>query len=482
MKRLFLLVFSAFLGFAIAAQTANGGFELTVKIANYPAGAKLSLGRYYADKQYLVDSAVFDKQRGVYVFKRDTQLEGGMHMLISFENMPAEIIIDQNQQFSIEMSYPDFGANMKFTNSPENQMYQDFNAKVRAYYMDFEKVKKEFDSMPDKESPEAKEMVTQIQTALKNVDDAKTQFITDNPKHLMSMVFKSQKEVLVLDAPADVPDSEKQQWRYNYWKDHYFDNIDFSDDRILRTPIFHAKLEEYSEKVLSPHPDSIKFALERLIEKARPSNELFKYVIWWSVDKYQRSQIIGYDAIWVYLAKKYYVGGEAFWASQAIVDNFKTRIERLEPLLIGNIPTEFYCPDTNADRPNEQYRSVFEAKSRYTIVIFWEPSCGHCKKQMPILRDFYNEKHKELDFEVFAVCRDHDINSWKNYIYTNKMTNWINVNGKASNVKYDELWEVNTTPTIYVLDSQHRIVTKRIEADQIEPFLRNWNAVYYDKK
>ncbi len=101
---------------------------------------------------------------------------------------------------------------------------------------------------------------------------------------------------------------------------------------------------------------------------------------------------------------------------------------------------------------------------------------------MPLLRDFYNSKHKELDFEVFAVCRDHNVEAWKNYIYSNKMTEWVNVNGKASNIKYDDLWDVHSTPTIYVLDSQKRIVTKRVEVEQIEPFIKNWNALYYDKK
>jgi thiol-disulfide isomerase/thioredoxin len=161
-------------------------------------------------------------------------------------------------------------------------------------------------------------------------------------------------------------------------------------------------------------------------------------------------------------------------------------VDKTKPLLIGNIPAEFKCPDTNittamnGDYPFALYRSVFEPKNRYTVVIFWEPSCGHCKKQMPILRDFYNEKRKELDFEVFAVARNTDIDGWKNYIKNTNISDWMNVFGKASTVKYDELWDVHSAPMIYVLDSKKRIVTKRIEAEQIEPFIRNWNALYYN--
>ncbi|MCL2683289.1 MAG: DUF5106 domain-containing protein [Bacteroidales bacterium] len=484
MKKIMLFFFAAFLGFPGMTQT-NKGFEMTVKIDGYPEGARLSLGRYYADKHLFVDTAIFDKKRGVYVFKRPERLEGGMYMLISFENMPADLIIDQYQQFSIEMNYPFNATNvstMKFKNSPENQIYMELNAKVRPFFEELSDVRKEFEALEDKQSPEAEALAKRQQSIWENMEKARTQFMQDNPKHLMTAVWRAQRDIEVPEAPDDIPEDERNHWRYNYFKDHYFDNMDLTDDRLIRTPVFHQRLETYIDKVLSQHHDSIKFALERLIEQTREAPELFKYVVWYSVDRYQRSQIVGYDAIWIYLAKKYYLGGDAFWASDAVIENFRKHIERWEPLLIGNRPPEFMCPDTNVGRPEERWRSVFEPQTRYTVVMFWEPSCGHCKRQMPLLRDFYNAKREELDFEVFAVCRHADIDLWKNYIYSNHMTDWINVYGMTSNIKYDDLWDVSSIPTIYVLDSQKRIVTKRIEVDQIEPFIRNWNALYYDGK
>ncbi len=327
MKKYYLLLLAVFLGVFGVAQTPKNGFELTVKIDGYPEGSKLSLGRYYADKQYFVDTAAFDKKRGVYVFKRPERLEGGMHMLISFENVPAELIIDQDQQFSVEMQYPAFGSDMKFKNSPENQINQDFNNSVRPHYIEFDKFRKEYDSLADKKSPEGGELLQKIQNSLDEVEKIKVKFMEDNPKHLMTAVFKAQKEVEVPEAPAELSEIEKQQWRYNYYMNHYFDNFDLTDDRLLRTPLFHQRLESYLEK-LPQHPDSLKFGIERLVEKTRKAPELFKYVVWYTVDKYQRSQIIGYDAVWVYLAKKYYVSGDAFWASKSVIENFENHINR----------------------------------------------------------------------------------------------------------------------------------------------------------
>ncbi|GHU86259.1 hypothetical protein FACS1894153_2980 [Bacteroidia bacterium] len=482
-----LLSFSlTFLSFNLFSQ--NNGFNLDVKIKNYPADSILKLGRYYQAKQYFVENFTYNKKKDVWQIQMDTKLEPGMYMLISYENVPFEIIIDKNQNFSIELDYP-FSFNVKYVNSPENQVSLNYNEEIRPLYKKFEGLRVKYDSITDKTAPESEEIIKQIQETLKAIEDAKTSFMANNPDNLMTAVFRSQKDVEVPLAPETITDErEKSEWRYNYYINHYFDNINLQDDRLIRTPMYDQRLKNYIEKVLPPHPDSIKYALERVIEKTRGCDELFKYTVWYAVDYYQRSQIIGYDAIWVYLAKKYYLPhnpkdsiGDAFWVTPSIVKNFQNRIVKLEPLLIGNIPPEFYCPDTNADTPKENFISVFKPaeKRRYTVVIFWEPSCGHCRKAMPVLRDLYDAKKDSLNFEVYAVCKDHNVDSWKNYIRSNNMLNWVNVNGKASNIKYDDLWDVYTTPTVYVLDDKHRIVTKRIEIDQIELFIKNWNHERY---
>ncbi|MCL2027625.1 MAG: DUF5106 domain-containing protein [Bacteroidales bacterium] len=479
MKNIILFAFAAFLGLSVYAQSSQG-FELNVKIAGYPEDQTVRLGRYYGAQTLLVpDTATFDQRRGTFVFKRDEPLEKGMYMLVSYENVPAEFIVDESQQFSIDMKYPEFGVDMKFSGSPENQIYMDFNNQMRPFHQEFSELRKQFDAIEDKNSLEAKALADQIQAILENIENVRNEFMEKNPTHLMTAVFRAQRDVEVPEAPDYIPENERNQWRYNYYKDNYFGNMDLLDDRLLRTPIFHQRLENYLDKVLSQHPDSLISGMDRLIAQIRNTPELFKYVVWFTTDKYMRSQIIGYDAIWVHLAEMYYLSGDAVWASEATIENFQTHVNKTKPLLIGSVPAEFWCPDTNADRPNEQFRSVFEPKTRYTIVIFWEPNCGHCKRQMPILRDFYDAKREELDFEVFAVCRDHNVENWRKYINESNMTRWINVNGKASNIKYDDLWDVHSSPTIYVLDSQRRIVTKRIEVDQIEPFIQNWNAIHY---
>lgn len=488
MKKLFLLVFIAFWGILGTVQ-ANSGFELTVRVSGYPAGEQLRLGQHHTGRQLLLaDTAVFDRRRGTWTFRRDEPLEGGMYMLVSFSDGEAdgtaELIIDKNQRFSVEINHPfnaENIANMRFRNSPENQVFQDLNVKTRAWLEESRNVQRELEAIEDKTSPEAEALQERGRAAWEKTTNARNQFMADNPDHLVTVFWRSQTPIDVPEAPDYIPEDERQSWRYNYWKDNFFANFDLTDSRLFRMPffVFQQRLNEYLETVLSPHSDSIISGVVHLIEQTRENMEIFRFTLSEILNNYLRSQIVGYDAIWVYLIDRYYATGKASWTSEATMENLLRAANRARPLLAGNVPAEFLSPDLNEGQPNGQWRSVFGARTRYTVVFFWESTCGHCKREMPLLRDFYNAKRKELDFEVFAVCRDRNLEVCWNYLTTNNMTDWINVTGTASTVQWDELWDVNSVPTIFVLDSQNRIVTKRISVEQIEPFIRNWNALHY---
>ncbi|MCL2414072.1 MAG: DUF5106 domain-containing protein [Bacteroidales bacterium] len=481
MKNKFLFAFVVFLGVFTTIQ-ANSGFELTVRIHGYPEGETVRLGRYFGAQTLLVpDTAVFDERRGVFVFRRDEPLQGGMYMLVSHQNFSAELIVDKYQHFSVELRYPEFGADMVFTGSPENQIFADFNTQTRPLHQKIAELRRQHSELEDRESPEAQALVEQMQELWENIHQLQTQFMEDNPTNLMTAVFRAQRDIDVPEAPDYIPEDQRNNWRYNYFKDNFFTNIDLSDSRLLRTPIFHQRLVHYLDRVLVQSPDSLISGIDHLISQVRENPELFEHVLRYTINRFMRSQIIGHDAIWVHLVDKYYLTGEAFWVSEATLENLRTAADRARPLLIGNVPKEFWNPDTNAGRPNERFRSVFEATAthRYTVVLFWEPNCGHCRRMMPILRDFYYERREELDFEIFAVCHGCPGDAWLDYINANNMTSWINVNGRVSNIRYHEYWDVHSVPTIFIIDNQRRIVTRRINVEQIEPFIRNWNAIHF---
>ena len=454
------------------------GYEIRVKLHNYPDSLNhfLRLGRYYWSGRYLVDTAVYHPENETYVFSGPESMEGGMYLLITGDDRYAEFVFDQNQHIGIETTYPQLFSSIRFEDSPENDLFVNFSKNGQADFEKVDELRKQLDAAKQaQDEAKAGKIQQEISALYDKMDQDRADFIQEHPGHLMSAIFKAQQDVHVPEAPASVPDSLKRQWTYEYYKNHFFDNYDLCDERMLHTPVLFQRVSAFQDKVLHmQNPDTIKYAWERLIEKTRCNPEMFKAFIAHPVDHYQRSLIIGQDAIWVYLAKKYYLGGDAWWASASLVENFRKRIERVEPLLIGNRPLDFSCPDTNVDTPEEMWVSVFSSPKRYTVVLFWSLSCVHCQTSVPKWHELYRKHGEDWDFDVIAICKDHDVAEWKQYIHKHGLQDWTNLCGKKATLDYDDKWDVTTTPTIYVLDEQKRIVTKMIEPEYLEEFLKSW--------
>ena len=55
---------------------------------------------------------------------------------------------------------------------------------------------------------------------------------------------------------------------------------------------------------------------------------------------------------------------------------------------------------------------------------------------------------------------------------------WITVNGPRTYVgPYQDLYDANTTPTIYVLDQDKNIIAKKIPAEKIGEFLMQYEKI-----
>ena len=116
----------------------------------------------------------------------------------------------------------------------------------------------------------------------------------------------------------------------------------------------------------------------------------------------------------------------------------------------------------------------------YTLLLFWDPDCGHCEKEIPIIKEFYDQNKEKYKFEIFAICSDTSLVKWKTAIRKKKM-NWINVDGpRTLTGDYHEQYDIISTPVIYLLDKRKEIIAKKLPAEKIGTFIENY--LKYAKK
>ncbi len=443
---------------------ADSGYQIKVQLSDYDS-TELYLGYHYGDNQYIKDTTQLSED-GYYIFKGDEPLKPGIYLIVvPPDNKFIQVLVSEEEQhFTINTEANNAVGNIKIDGSAENQLFYD--------YMGFLDKKRKLatpinEGLQAAEGDEKKtaELKKQLENITKEVHNYQKNLLEKHPKSLTAAIIRAAQEV---EAPEFTGDKiEFQRWQF--YKEHWFDNLDMTDPRLLRTPIQFQKVDQYMKKLVAQHPDSITIAVDRILKMVQPSEESFQYYLIHFLNEYAKSKIVGMDAVYVHLIDNYYAKGLAPWTEEEqlkkIIKNGKT----LAPLLLGK-----KAPNIKMYKRDGSSMSLYDVKSDFTVLFFWDPDCGHCKKSMPAMIEFYN-KFKDRGVKVFAVCtklQEAESKCW-DMIDEKGMDIWINVSDKNLRSRFKQLYDIRTTPQVYVLDENMKILSKRIDAKQLEEVLEN---------
>ncbi|MCK9219708.1 MAG: DUF5106 domain-containing protein [Bacteroidales bacterium] len=414
------------------------------------------IANYYGNGTYVKDSIKVDGN-GKCVFKAKTDLPKGMYIFIISEKNYFDFIVNDDHKFSMETDVQNPIKNMIIRDSPENSLFYQYLRYNKEQYDimmgiqdHLKKVKENNDSV--------KILSDQINQMNKDLIAYKLDLIKEHPRAFLNLLINTMKEPEIKDSTTT----------YQYYKEHFWDDVDFTDDRILRTPVFHPKLKKYFDNVLIQIPDSIIHESDIMIDKSRPNSEMFKYLVWFMTSHYENSEIMGFDKIFVHVVDTYYSTGQATWVSKTTTENIIKKSDRLKPILLGKKAPNMIMQDTSF-----RLVSMHNINAKYLVILFWDPSCGHCEHEIPKIKAFYDVNKEKYGLEVLAVCSDTSLVKWKEAIKS-KHLNWINVDGpRTLTGDYHEQYDVITTPVLYLLDERKVILAKQLPWEKMEKFLEN---------
>lgn len=451
----------------ICANIFAQGYKIEVQI-NGIKDTTIMLGYHLGEKKYVQDTAKVDS-KGYAVFQGDSTLKKGIYLVILPNKTYFEILINDVQKFGVKTESKNPLEKLTFTNSKEGNIFADY----QRYMVEQQKIMSEYQdkykavaAKPDS----VKIMQEKIKDLDKKVNDYWNNIIRDNPNSLIAVIVKTMLPLNIPEftVPANTKNADSLKWvmGYHYNKVHYFDNISLTDSRLIRTPILEQRLNSFFDRVLIPTPDSIIPEVIRIIEKTRPNKEMFQYTLQFLGNKFSTSNIMGFDAVFVAIAEKYYLTGQAWWADKKTIEKIQERVNALKPNLIGN-----QCPDLSLPDMSGKIWKLSEVKAKITVLYFWDSSCSHCKKVTPELKKLYDQ-FKPKGLEVYAVYTQGNQPEVVEYINKNKL-NWIDVWDPAQNSKFRDIFDIYSTPVIYVLDKNKKIIAKRISEESLKQMLEN---------
>jgi thiol-disulfide isomerase/thioredoxin len=467
MKKLFCIILFISTGFFCSGQQTTG-FEITVSI-NGLQDSSVYLAYHLGDKQYIKDTINLDKN-GTGVLSGKTPLPMGIYMIVLPGNNYFELLISDDQYFGISCSLKDYFNTLKFSGSQENEAFLAYQKNWLSLQEQAGKINQRIQK--NQQKSDSLKILTVEQKLLENkMKSYLRTVINENNVNLLSVLVKA---LLPIDVPefsipanSPNPDSVRALKSYLYNKNHFFDNLDLTDERILRTPILDARLNAFFSNVVIQVPDSINAEIDKLIAKCQGNYRIFQYVAVFLFNHFRESEIMGFDAVMVKLADDIYLSGKADWVSDEFITDLRKQIDLIRPNLIGKKAENLVMNTYNG-----VYASLYDIKKEFTILYFWEPDCGYCQTETPVLKEYY-DKVKNTGIEVFAICTQSDKAAWEKYIAENKLL-WINGWDPDRLTHFDYYYNVQSTPLVYILDKDKRIIAKKLAVEDIGSFIENY--------
>lgn len=476
-----IILFLTLISIHVSAQK---GYEIKVKIPNLK-NKKILLAHYLGSTSAFADDTLILDKNGAGVFKRNKPLPQGLYMIFLPSTNSFELLLGDDQVFSIEADTTKFLETVKFTGCDECKGLYDFQRFESQIQKKIAPLSEQYKTATAAGKDSIRKKIEHIS---KTDDDfVWKQYSTLPPKSMLALLLKSTRDIKLPDFPRDASGKViDSSFQYKYYRAHYFDNFDYTDVRLLRTPTYEQKIKFYIDKMLPPLADSIIPEVDRLIENTRSNPELFRFMLGTLYNYYASGQIVGFDAVFVHIAEKFYIPF-ATWSPADFIDKLKKDLDKVKPTLIGQpappiqqlvvLPTDHFLASKNdtALKSNPYLGNYFDfrtIKARYLVIVFWEADCSHCQHAMPILHEAY-ERLKSKGVEFIAV---HSISSvpgkrkWIDYINEHEFYDWINAWSPYSN-DYRESYNIQAQPTILILDENKKIISKRMDPEKVEDII-----------
>jgi len=466
MKKSVLIFFLAAFFLDAASQT---GYNIDIALRPFK-NQKIYLGYHYGKMKALTDSTVLDNESKGN-FQGDKTLPGGIYFIVSpNKEILFELLIDKQQFFGINADTINLPANVRFTKSPDNSGFQQYtmlasragreSARLTAGYRQSGK--------PNDSIVANKEMRRLGQ----EMDKYRDSVIKKQPASLMSALFRALKDPEVPAAKNHPGGKYDSVFAYRYYKDHFWDGVSFRDDRLVRTPFFESRVDKYFRDLVVPNPDSIIREVDHLLLAARGTSEMYQFLMVHFVQKYVNPEYMGQDAVFVHLFEKYINTGQAAFFTAQYKEFLTKRAYSLMANLIGQPASDLQMVDSVGKPMN-----LYNIKGSYTVVFFWDPTCGHCKEVVPHLDSMFQAKWKQQGVKIYGVMVDGGIENWTKFIKENNLKDWVHVyqtkaqqdaEAAAGKPGFRQLYDVYQTPVIYLLDADKRIIAKKLTYQQID--------------
>jgi len=474
MKRnvILLLMLTCCLSFVFANRSARNartqtGYKIDID-APQLRNQTVYLGMYFSGRLFARDTALLDN-RGRGSFQKNTPLHEGMYAIYFLNNTRViDILISDEQRFRVQIDTTDLVNNVFITGAEQSKAFQNYVKFISSQRAEVERISQQFEAALTGEDSiqaqeERQEKIAAIDRAVRAYQENIVQMYGNKT---LGVIMRALMPVEIPEVTAE-NDSIRQQKEYLLNRKHFFDNINLSDPRLLHTAFLPQKIDFFMQRMVPQIPDTITTEAVRLIEKSKGDTLTFRNMLTNMLNLAVRSNMMGMDRLTLTLARDYFLAGKAPWADSTLLANLEREVRRVQHNQIGAL-----APNLRAETLDGRMINLHDLPQDYILLYFFEPSCGHCRREMPRLYQELYQKFRENNFlGVFAFYSHIDRDEWTNFIDEHGMHSWTNVWDPRRTSNFWYFYDATVTPSLYLLNRERKIIAKKISLETLDMIL-----------
>lgn len=240
---------------------------------------------------------------------------------------------------------------------------------------------------------------------------------------------------------------------------HFFQYIDFSDERIVNTSTYEKKLFTYLDRYVEHSENGFIEGVDIIMASAKKNDKVNDFTLTYLLDIFTAK---GPPQLVAYVHDNFSQNCDIPMKSDT-----KNLLNKLKLAAKGSAAPEMEINDIN----NKPVSMKSTLNGKLGMIYFWASTCPHCMEYSPKVFDIY-QKYKSKGFEVYAVSLDNDYSAWLKAIQDMKLE-WVNVSElKGWKSSVIETYGLERTPSIFLVDKEGTILDKDFSPSDLESKLK----------
>lgn len=462
MKINFLFFFIFFAQKLIAQNTAA---EIRVQLNGY--SDKIGLCRLiglFGDQNYVADTASISST-GKLIFERAEGYKSGMYFILLPNQISLQILfLKEEPRFSLTADSEKPIETAQIQGSIENKLlYESLRYQIQLEQK-FNNITKQLRN-PNTPPSVSADLQAQQRELLAEREEKIKLLKQKNPNNFFTK-FKLAGQNPKLQDIRRADGSQDTLAQMYIYRQSFWEGFDFSDERLMRTPVFFNKLKRFIKDLTYQQPDSVITSAVWLIEQCRANKWLFEYAVNWITTQYKPSQSPMMDAekVQVALIDRFFTPELAKWTTATDLKAIHEEADKMRLSFLGQTGQNIW-----GFTPDGKRHSLYDLKTDFKIVYIYTPDCEHCQEETPKLRKIYDE-WRDKGLSIFSIASMAQRDKWENF-RSKYGINWTDVIDPQLESAYQLKYYIDVTPEIYLLDKNNIIIAKNLKPEQLPEVL-----------